>query len=133
MRTRAITADDLYWAQETHRLHYAEEFPFPDIKKFDSAFTISTDEDDSPVIVGGVKAIAEIIIITDKNFPVKDRREALYKTLEASAHLAHLSGFTQIHCAIQDPVYEKHLKKLGFKQVKGSFLYLNIGDGNGKR
>lgn len=132
MRTRAITADDLYWAQETHRLHYATEFPFPEIKKFDSAFTIATDED-IPVIVGGVKAIAEIIIITDKEVSVKNRREALYRTLEASAHLAHLSGFNQIHCAIQDPVYERHLKKIGFNPVKGSFLYLNIGDGNGKR
>jgi hypothetical protein len=132
MKTRAITADDLYWAMETHRLHYDKEFPFPDIKKFDSAFTIVT-EDDVPVIVGGVKAIAEVIIITDKNFSVKERREALHKTLEASGNLAALSGFNQIHCAIQDPVYEKHLLKLGFRPVKGSFLYLNVGESNGKR
>ena len=123
---REIRRRDIFIAQQFHDKFYRDEFPFPNFYRFASAWTIA-DEDDRPIIVGGLKSIAESIIITDKEYSPRVRRAALLENLEASIAIGRECGFDQIHCAIQDKVYEKHLKKLaGFRDVKGSFLVRDI-------
>jgi hypothetical protein len=123
---RALTSEDLVVVKQIHERYYADEFAEPDfLKNYHGVYTI-TDENNIPVIIGGVKPIAEVIILTDKSFSPWIKREALYQMLDVASFTAGAHQHNQIHCAIQDAAYERHLKKVGFRPVKGNFLVMDV-------
>jgi hypothetical protein len=110
-----------------HEKHYRHEFEFPELKdpKFIGKF-VATDDFDNPICFGSVRLIAEAVAITDKCRSVLERREALIKILQASKFVADGFGFDQLHAFIQDPTWERHLKKNGFKECKGRALVTDL-------
>ena len=57
---------DVDLAYEIYRKYYSEEFDFPNFfRKFICAVVV--EDENGPVIVGGVKPIVEAIILTDKD------------------------------------------------------------------
>ena len=71
------------------------------------------------------KILLEAIAITDKRRSVRERREALYKLLQAELFCCSVYNFDQLHAFIQDPVWAAHLKKNGFRVCKGSALVID--------
>lgn len=124
MILRSITEHDLFIAEQIHKKWYAHEFVMPDLLQLQTGFTVEIEE--RPVIIGGIKAIAEIVLLTDKDFPVEARREGLYKSLEASLYMSRQLGYDQIHCSVQDINWERHLKKAGFRNIKGTLLVRDV-------
>jgi len=102
MIIRSITPDDIERIKQIHAKHYQTEFDLPDLfVGFDGVFAITNGNDDI-ITVGGVRPIAEVVAVTDKDFSVRDRREALYKLLDGMTFIAGSKGYDAIHCFVQD-------------------------------
>lgn len=126
MNIRALIESDIDKLRLIHEKYYAHEFNFPSFTdKFICGFTV-TDDTDNIITAGGIRTIIEMVLITDKDKPVRVRREAVYNALNATKYLADQSGYNQIHIFVQGEDWERHLKKVGFNTCKGSALYLNI-------
>jgi len=126
MNIRPINPNDILKLQEIHQKHFGQEFIFPNfINEFHCAFVIENDNDEI-ITAGGVRAIAEAITITNKDFSVKIRREALHKMLQASLFTAGHHNYNQLHAFVQDPSWTQCLKKIGFKDTKGQSLVIDL-------
>lgn len=111
--------------RKIHAKYFAQEFSFPDFATgFLCAFTI---EDENGIITtGGIRPLAEAIVITNKERNVYDRRQSLLQILDALAYCAGSSGFRQMTAFVQDKKWEKRLIRSGFNYTKGTSLYLNL-------
>jgi hypothetical protein len=126
MNIRVMNPADLFELKEIHSEFFSNEFEFPNFfNNFLSSFVV-TDENGRIITGGGVRLIAESIIITDKDYPIEPRRKALFEMLAASAFTASSRDFRQIHAFIQDEKWLNHLKRKGFKETVGKSLVLNI-------
>lgn len=123
---RYLESSDLNELREIHSRHFASEFTFPDFCKSFMHCFVSTDDDGKIICAGGIKTIAEAAVLTNKDYSVRRRRTALYEILQATMFAANNSGFDQIHAFIQDDMWSKHLKEIGFHNCKGESLYLNL-------
>jgi len=126
MNIRSLQLEDIEVIRKIHETHFKNEFEFPDfLNNFLCAFVVEN-EDGRIISAGGVRAIAESIIVTDKSYPIKDRRAALYQVLDASCFLTKQASFDQLHAFIQDANWLRHLQKIGFSPTKGQALVLNV-------
>lgn len=126
MNIRALRPEDIDQLRNIHSSYFKEQFEFPDfLNNFLCAFVV-IDDSDTIISAGGVRAIAESIIITDKSYPIKERRSALYQVLDASCFISKRASFDQLHAFIQDDNWLRHLQKIGFSRTKGQALVLNI-------
>jgi hypothetical protein len=126
MKIRAIERNDLTELQRIHSLFYKDEFEFPDFfKNFLCVFVI---EDDNGEIItaGGVRCIAESILITNKDKSARDRIPALYDALQISNYICTHNGYNQLHAFIQDNKWLKQLLKSGFRNTKGQSVVIDI-------
>lgn len=124
MLVRTLKESDLPKIQEIHKNFYAGEFDLEEMFSNSIGLFAITDENDKIICVGGVRPIAEVVLITDKNRTVKERRSALLKVLDASEFVAKNSGFDQIHIFVKDEDWVRHLMKteVGFKPTVGKAL-----------
>lgn len=125
MRVRRLDFDDITQLRDIHNKHYNDEFEFPDLITFMSSIVV-TDDNDKVITGGGVKLIPESIIITDKDWPIEERRKALLEMFRASVFCCGVNGYNQLHAFIQDEKWLRHLKRFGFKETKGKSLYFNV-------
>jgi hypothetical protein len=129
MNLRALDPSDIDVLRYIHNEYYKDQFPFPDFfNRFLCAFAVT--EDDQIVVAGGVLPIAESIILTDKNFSAKIRRNALKQVLDISKYIASQSGFARLHAFTHDETWKQHLlKRGGFEPCKGEIVAVET---NGK-
>lgn len=115
---------DLQEILDIHSKFYDGEFPIEDFQDIHDLgkFVIRDDEDGSIIVAANVRAIAEIVAITNKDSDVHKRRAALYQLLDASMFSIGSNGFTQLHVFVQDPKWEKHLIRAKFRETKGKML-----------
>lgn len=125
MKIRALEFTDLEVIKEIHEKHFKDDFEFPDFfSKFHGAFVVT--DNDRIISVGGVRPIAESVVITNKNYSVRDRREALLMILDFSKFLCKEHGFTDLYAFIQDDEWLKHIIKAGFEPTKGVSTILKV-------
>jgi hypothetical protein len=115
---------DLEQIKFIHEKFFKEEFDFPDFKKFIGAYVVINN--DEIVTAGGVRPIAESVIITNESTPVKLRREGLLEMLAAQRFICSQYGLDQLHAFIADSKWKRHLINSGFEKCKGDAIYLNI-------
>jgi len=127
MLVRSLTSADIAELKKIHEKHYSQEFSLPNFMRgFYGAFAIDNDKGQI-VTAGGVRAIAETILITDKDFSIKERNEALLNALNVSEFLCKKFGHDQMHVFIQDEKYKNLLlKRVGFSSTKGQALVFNF-------
>jgi hypothetical protein len=124
---RSLEPKDIEELKEIHDKFFKHEFAFPDFfRGFLCCFAVTDDSDNSIIVAAGIRPIAEVYAITDKNKSTRKKRDGLYKILEASAYIANANGFNQLHCFVQDDAWEKQLIKKGFSYTKGKSLVYNI-------
>src|SRR6266436_2305278 len=115
MVIRSIERYDVIKLQEIWQKWYKQQLPFPDF--FDHclcAFVVV--EDDQLIAGGGVKTIAEVITLTDKNFSARKRSSALAEILEASRFVAGKNGYHNLNAFVYDDKWREHLiKRVGFE------------------
>jgi hypothetical protein len=124
MQVRPFDQINLEELKEIHERFYAEEFSLPDfLSGFISSCVISDDEG-RLVTAGGIRPMIEVVAVTNKEQSVRVRREALYKFVQLCMFSAQGND---LHVFVQDEVWEKHLKRFGFRETKGKSLILSGG------
>ena len=126
MIARALRKEDIEQLKGIHEKYFKNEFLFPDFlnSNFLSSFVV-TDLDNKIITAGGIKAITEAVMITDKSFSVRKRKDALFDMLQIFAHINGNSKFDQLHVFAQGEDWVKHLKKFGFDEAVGKALLIN--------
>ena len=125
MNVRAIIQDDYTQLKELHEKFYKDEFILPDfINNYLLGFVV--EENNNIITIGGIRTIAEVILVTDKSQSVRVRRDSLLEALRVAVLTARNNKFDQIHAFIQDPKWKQHLEKIGFHETKGTALVLEI-------
>lgn len=114
--------------KQIHEKFYSREFDLPDFLKFVASFAI-TDSDDRIITVGGVRPILELIAITDRSLPAMIRRSAYFNVLNASIYMGQKCGYDQLHVFAQGDRWIEALKKVGFRDTKGTALVMDVNNG----
>ena len=122
MIVRSFDSED---TEDLSRIHkqYENEFTLSELG--DEKFVIESDAG-NVIVIGANHSLAEVRLVTDKTFPVKMRREALYRSFEVSKFVAKTAGYNQLHAFVQDEVWLKQLLKHGFRPTKGMAVVLDI-------
>lgn len=122
---RNLRSSDIDRLKEIHEKFY--DFPFPD---FDHNFVMQfvEEQNDKIVLGGGVRLIAEGILITDLDASVWARKRALLNALQCMIFTAGNYNIDQIHAFVKaiDVNWVKALKQQGFQDCDREALYLNI-------
>jgi hypothetical protein len=115
---------------------YIKKYNLEDVKSIhDGSFEIPNDlvnpfqvmsEDNRIITAGGIKLIPEIVLITDKQSPVLDRKLALNVALDYMLHDAKELGFSNLHVFVNDQVWKHRLLRTGFKLATGDCLILGV-------
>lgn len=107
------------------------EYPnFLDSNEFKCPFIVESDN--KIALAGGVKLIAEAVVVTDQNQSVKVRQEALLQAMGSIVHIATDIGHRQVYAFVaNDEQYIKHLQKYGFRLMDAKLLVLDLGEKNG--
>jgi len=127
LKSRAITDDDLKKVKRLHDLHYSQ-FEFPNFNRLMCGFIIE-DEDGETVIAGGIEAVGEAVLVTDKNKSRIKIGKALVEAQRISAYLCKISKLRDLYAFVDNPEYAKHLVQHGFEVCDGQVLRLRITDG----
>jgi len=126
MKTRELRPEDVVHLKELHEQFFEDQFSFPDfLNGFMCAFTI-TDDNDRIIIGGGVRAMAEAIIVTDIDAPRTTVGRALVEALNVSKYICKRFDQKHLHAFVQNYHYERHLRMRGFTSIKGAALVLDI-------
>jgi hypothetical protein len=126
MEIRAFKPSDVEPVKQIFDKFYSKDIQFPDfITNYLCAFTVI----DSYGIVtsGGVRTIAEITLITDKDKSVRQRINALYEVLNASKYIAREFQFEWLHAITDDPTWASQMKRNGFGS-RGEDLSIHVED-----
>lgn len=104
--------------RRVHAKHYNYELPED---HYLCSFIVE-DENGKLVTAGGIRTIAEIIAVTDKDLSPRIRREGLVMLLHASNMVCDTQGYRQIHAFVKDEKWYNQLTKRGFNITNGKAL-----------
>ena len=128
MIIRKAKPADKEWVSEMHNKFFNSNEP---IDLFDGSFSCPfvIEEDGEIVLAGGVKTLAEVAIVTDRNKNIRTRVTALLQALGSSITIAREMNQQCIYAFVNDDdQYVKHLQKYNFKLIDAKLLVLNLGD-----
>jgi len=121
---RVAQQSDMEVVKQIHAKFFADEFEFPNFMSMLAAFVV--EEDGEIVSIGGIRPIAESIIVTNKKFSPRDRRTALLLLLQASLFATDKFNFDQLHAFVQDEKWLKQLVQYGFQPCKGEAVFVGV-------
>src|SRR3990167_3721699 len=107
MIIRALQPSDIDKLREIHTKFYETEFLFPSF--------LVVDDNENVISGGGVKSIAESIIITNRDYSPHERKSALLQILQASIFVANRNGFEQLHAFVKMISGMEFLKSMDFR------------------
>lgn len=122
---REPSKTDLDRIREIHEKYYKNEFPFPNLDHFMS-FLVAY-EGSKIIAAGGVRSIAELIVITDQDTPIFSRKRNLTDLLWHSKTVASAFGYSHLYSHSEGAEWIKAQKLIGFKQFKAVPLVLKTG------
>ena len=132
MNIRGMLKSDRPIVEEFYNKYFSQnEYPdFLNQSIFSCPFVVY--EEENVILAGGIKVIAEAVVVTDQSKSVRMREGALFQALGSVIHIARDMGHKQIHAFVNnDEQYVKHLQKFGFRLIDAKLLVLDIGEQNG--
>jgi hypothetical protein len=125
MTSSPLSELDIPYLRALHEQFYKEEFNFPNFaKSFLTTFKIVNDKG-AVITAGGVKLNPELILITDKDALQNDRVFALVSAMQLGTWSARSAGYEMLYASvINDPIWEKQLRNVGFKDSIGKSLVI---------
>lgn len=126
MNIRSLQTNDINELKRIHELYFREEFEFPDFLNGYYCVFVVTDDSNSIITAGGVRPIAESVIITNQDYSVRKRMDALNKLLDASRFTCNQSGYNQLHAFIQNKTWLTQLYDKGFRPTKGESIVIDV-------
>lgn len=125
MIIRKFDPKDFEQLQRIHERFYKDEFTFEDFCHAFMDFFVVV-EDDEIICAGGVRAIAESVIMTNKDSTPRTKQRALIQMLQAQLFTCGRLKYSQLHAFIQDKNWERHLLEVGFKECKGRAIFIEV-------
>jgi hypothetical protein len=126
MNIRDFKEQDIERIRTIYDRFFSNQFEFPDfLKGYLCAFVVE-DNDGDIINAGGVRSIAEVVVVTDLNKPVKERRAGLLETLNASRYIADRYQFDSLHAFVQNDIWRHQLLKHGFQDCKGKPVFIGV-------
>lgn len=123
---RNIAPEDIQELKRIHMAFFKDEFDFPDFMKgFYGSFVVE-DTNNNIIVAGGVRPLAEMVCITNKDLDRMDRKLALSQALEMCEFIAKKSGFDYLHVFAQGPSWLNRLYKTGFRPTKGTAISVEL-------
>lgn len=113
-------------------LNYFSDMEFPDFyHKFHCTFKVINNANGNIIAVGGIRPIAEAVVLTNKDYSVRDRMDALLKIFAGVQYAAEKLDYNYLHAFAYDEEYVKHLiKRIGFKcNPQNRVLSLELSNG----
>ena len=127
MIVRLLKKNDWNKVKEIHERYYADEFSINDFfKNVLNAYVVENDNGQI-IVAGSVRMIAEAVMLTDKSFSVRQRKEALIEMYRTMLITTGRMNFDSLHAFVQDSNWENQLKKFGFIDTKGKALVTSLG------
>jgi hypothetical protein len=123
---RALSPTDISELRAIHDMHFRDEFDFPNFLRFITAFVVEDDDTGEIITAGGIRTIAECVLVTDLSRDPRVRAKALRQMLEASKFVCNRMGFDQIYVWSQNSRYSKRLMRTGFRLPQGQSLILDL-------
>lgn len=121
---RALTPNDLPELERIHSIHFKNQFTLPEFMKYICAFVV---EDEQGIITaGGVRDIAECVLVTDLDRHPTVRASALRQMMDATTFVCRRSGYDQMYVWSQVPRYTRRLLRSGFRLPQGQSLILDL-------
>jgi NAD-dependent oxidoreductase involved in siderophore biosynthesis len=126
MNIRPLEERDLQTIRYLHARYFHDEFAFPDFNdNFICKFVV---ENDSGIVsAGGVRLIAESVMVTDQDITAREKRDILLHALEVSKYMSSRNKFNQLHVFAQGTIWNNILRKVGFRDCKGNALVIDCG------
>lgn len=123
MTSRGININDINRLREIHQEYFKDEFPFPEFMNgFNCSFLI--ENNDEIIVAGGIRPIAEVVLLTNKSLSTRIRMDGLKEFLNVSKYIGERFNYSSLHAFVQDDVWKRHLINSGFRPSKGeSILY----------
>lgn len=123
MIIRPMTHEDSLHLEELNSIYYPE-FNSPEFEdNYFGKFTILK-KDGEIILGGGLRYIAEVVIVTDKSKNKHLLYGALVKTLGHCIDEARKRNIDFLHAFVKDDKYQKHLINHGFEIRSGTPLSL---------
>lgn len=129
MNIRDFRFDDIIWEKKIYdKFHSENEYPAFE-NQYHSAFIVENNAG-RIVLAGGVRPIAEIVMLSDLTCSSRDRIEASMKLLEVGIYSAAKFNYNQLH-AFTHPLskWGSHLAKVGFKRSENVVHILDLKNG----
>src|SRR3990167_8407483 len=125
MIVRAFEDKDLDQLVKLHERHFSTEFDIDNFNHLiERAFVV--EKHGNIICIGGIKTLAEAILVTDLDQNEFTRVRALRQALNIFGYIARRTGHDSIHAFIQDDQWRSHLMNEGFKVCKGTPLILEV-------
>lgn len=124
MTIRALNHSDSDEVQRIHSLYFKDEFTLPDFMKYVCAFVV--EENGRIITAGGVRDIAECVLVTDMSLDSRVRIKALYQMLDATTFVCRRSDYDQMYAWSQNPRWTKRMMRNGFRLPQGQSLILDL-------
>lgn len=129
MIIRSMSSNDIQLLHKLSARHYPE-FHCPDFNgNYLNTFVI-TDDNGEVILGGGLRDIAEVILVTDKLRNKHEIGEALLKALSHSVNTARMRNIDFLYAFVKDYGYKKHLISHGFDPIEGEPLSLWVKNGS---
>lgn len=131
MNIRALKLEDIPEAKKIFDKFYKTDsngsLEFPDMTKDYLCCFVVEDDNGKIISVGGVRTIAEVTLMTDKDISARKRVIALKEILRASGYIARNFRFDWLHAVTDDPTWANQLESQGFKS-RGQELEIHVED-----
>jgi hypothetical protein len=125
MIIRGLSPRDIPQVSRIHERFHKTEFSLEEFNQnYLSQFGVF--ENERLITAGGVRLIPEVVIVTDQENSVRERRAALYYMLQTSLYIAGNNGYDSIHAFVQDEGWLRHLLKVGFKPTVGTSVVMGV-------
>lgn len=126
MVIRAINPNDLPQLKLIHDKHFKDQFDFPNfLNNYLCAYLVE-DDDGNIIVGGGVKTIAESVVITNMDLSVRERMMGLQNIQQINQYICNKFNYNELHAFVQNDDWAHHLTNVGFNPVVGKCLVLSF-------
>lgn len=125
MIVRALEEKDIPQLVSIHEKFFSNEFSIDNFNHLiERAFVVEYKE--RIICVGGIKTLAEAVLVTDMDYNYHTRTKALKQSLNIFGYIARQTGHDSIHAFVNDDHWRDHLLNNGFKNCKGNAVFLEV-------
>jgi N-acetylglutamate synthase-like GNAT family acetyltransferase len=121
MDIRFLEPEDYHQIKIMYNVHF-KDMEYPDFwNNFQCVYVVH--KENKIIAVGGLRPMAEAIVLTEQSESIRTRRDALMHIYNALTYSAKKLKYNSMYAFTYDDNYSRHLvERMGFQPVKESKL-----------